>query len=431
MAPQREDRLHSSDKPADQRTPGQRDRDRILYTTFLRRLAGVTQVVAPTEGRIFHNRLTHSLEVAQAGRRLAEKLITEQPELLHAVGGLDPEVVEAASLAHDLGHPPFGHVAEHELNELVYKAGISDGFEGNAQSFRIVTKLARRHERFVGLNLTRATLNALLKYPWLRTEGKSKWGAYHTEEREFDWAREMERGSVAKSAEAELMDWADDVAYSVHDVEDFYQAGFIPLDRMIIDPAERRRFHQGAQQRLTNHYIVLQHGFDALRDAFDKVITALPLNEPYNDSLRQRSVLRSVTAGMVGRYVQAVRLTNPEENGGKRVQIDSIAVMEVTMLKQLTWHYVIDNPALDTQQYGQRRVIRELFNIYDAESRNQLGWRIFPVSVQEQLGAVSTNEERVRIITDLIASMTEQQALNMHLRLTGISLGSVLDAIGP
>jgi dGTPase len=435
MAPQRDDRIHGTDRPLDQRTAGQRDRDRILYTPFFRRLAGVTQVVAPTEGRVFHNRLTHTLEVAQAGRRAAEYLIQSQHHLVAVVGGLDPEVVEAASLAHDLGHPPFGHIAEKELDRLVYDARVLDGFEGNAQSFRIVTKLARRHESFVGLNLTRATLNAILKYPWLRTQGRAKWGAYHTEQREFEWAREMDHGSTGKSAEAELMDWADDVAYSVHDVEDFYQAGMIPIDRMVTDREERERFYAGVQRRLAGHPVLAQHGFALLRQTFDNIADSFPISEPYRDGLRQRSVLRSWTAGLVGRYIQALSLSDPSTNNGKRVQISDGAVIEVTMLKQLTWHYVIDNPALDTQQYGQRRVIRQLFEIYEQESRGDGDHRIFPVNIQEQFQSAALEkepeEERIRIIADFIAAMTEQQVLSMHRRLTGSSLGSVLDAIGP
>jgi len=149
-------------EPGDQRSSGQRDRDRILYTTALRRLAGVTQVVAPGEGHIFHNRLTHTLEVAQIGRRLAEKIVVEDRELADALGEIDPEVVEAAALAHDLGHPPFGHITERLLDKLVVDEGDPDGYEGNAQSFRIITKLAIRRENQIGLNLTRATLNAVL-----------------------------------------------------------------------------------------------------------------------------------------------------------------------------------------------------------------------------------------------------------------------------
>ena len=148
--------------PDDFRTPHQRDRDRILYSSAFRRLAEVTQVVAANSGYVFHNRLTHSLQVGQVGRRIAEKLNQTQPESREFVS---PDVVEAACLAHDLGHPPFGHTAEHTLNELARNFG---GFEGNAQSFRIVTRLASRSPNYSGLDLTAATLAASLKYPWLK-----------------------------------------------------------------------------------------------------------------------------------------------------------------------------------------------------------------------------------------------------------------------
>src|SRR5262249_590706 len=162
-------RRHQS--PEDQREPAQKDRDRILYTSAVRRLAGVTQVVSPQEGHIFHNRLTHSLEVAQIARRLPDPLVRPSPHLPPKHPAINPRVVESAALAHDLGHPPFGHIAEETLDQLVQDAGVDEGYEGNAQSFRIVTKLALCGEFFEitgsfteppGLDLTRATLNAVL-----------------------------------------------------------------------------------------------------------------------------------------------------------------------------------------------------------------------------------------------------------------------------
>jgi len=239
---------------ADQRREGQRDRDRILYSSAFKRLNGVTQVVAASEGTIFHNRLTHSLKVAQLGRRLAEHLCSQptEREKAEAWGGLDPEVVDAAGLAHDLGHPPFGHIAEKALDHLVTRgpsarseegdeapAGNPDGFEGNAQTFRILTWLSAHNEKkYPGLNLTRATLNAVLKYPWLRDpaeapEGKryNKYGAYRAEGSDHAFAREFHDGDV-QSLEAAVMDFADGLAYSVHDLEDFVRAGLVPLSRL-------------------------------------------------------------------------------------------------------------------------------------------------------------------------------------------------------
>ena len=229
LADDRSERYYKTDRADDQRSPFQRDRDRILYTSAFRRLAWVTQVVSSWEGEPFHNRLTHTLEVAQIGRRLAEKLSQEQSEVAAEIGGVDPEVVEAAALAHDLGHPPFGHAAERELDKLMRDAGVADGFEGNAQTFRVLTKLAVRSSDFPGLNLCRATLNAVLKYPWHRQNVPErryhKWGAYGVESEEFAWVRGPEPRDARKCAEAELMDFADDIAYAVHDVEDFYARG--------------------------------------------------------------------------------------------------------------------------------------------------------------------------------------------------------------
>lgn len=147
--PSRSDRQWDPASP-DARNPFQIDRDRILYTPEFLRLAEVTQVVGPEEAEVFHNRLTHSLKVAQVARRLAEKLVQDQPRQAAAAGGIDPDVTEAAALAHDIGHPPFGHLAEEELDRLLTAANFADGFEGNAQSFRVVTKLAARRLRYRG-----------------------------------------------------------------------------------------------------------------------------------------------------------------------------------------------------------------------------------------------------------------------------------------
>ena len=167
----REERLSGSRaRNEEYRTEFQRDRDRVLYSDEFRRLSGVTQVVSAVEGDVFHNRLTHSLKVAQVGRRMAESLLRESSEdLVEACGGVDPDVVETAGLAHDLGHPPFGHGGKDVICGASRDRGLEEGFEGNPQSFRIVTRLAVRYADQVppGLDLTRASLNAILKYPWL------------------------------------------------------------------------------------------------------------------------------------------------------------------------------------------------------------------------------------------------------------------------
>lgn len=427
---------YTEDKGPDNRNPAQRDRDRILYTSAFRRLARVTQVVSAEEGHVFHNRLTHSIQVAQVGRRLAEKLVRENAIL--AGPTIDPDVVEAACLAHDLGHPPFGHIAEQELDRLATANCLPDGFEGNAQSFRIVTVLASASSIAPGLNLTRATLNAILKYPWLRGENpkiKDKWGAFESEKPQFNWARELEsvpERKLAQSPEAFLMDVADDITYSVHDVDDSYRAGLIPIDRLRVDKRERRRFYDEVFQRRAGK---LPSDMDSifLEQSFDGLIDRIPQEKPYAGTKRDRGLLRDLTATLIGDFVRAIKI-EPGDFGVPRVSMVRERKGEVFMLKQLTWHYVIKNPALASQQHGQRTIVRQLFEIFrkTAVDRDEQNLDVFPQGVREDLVAIHSSgrptwaQEATRLVVDLIASLTEEQAIEIHHRLTGISLGSAL-----
>ena len=437
-APNRDDRFHPNDRPPDRRTYGQRDRDRVLYSSAFRRLGGVTQVAAANERVIFRNRLTHTLEVAQIARRLAEYTVADYPDM---AGDIDPDVVEAAALAHDLGHPPFGHVAEMKLDELMRASGNSDGFEGNAQSFRVVTKLALRNQGFPGLNLSRATLNAILKYPWFRQTGggprERKWGAYRSESAEFDWARELGQGYV-KSVEAELMDWADDIAYSVHDLDDFYRVGLIPLDRILSASDERDGFLEKAVNRMKSD----ESDFDELKRTFVELTDSMRLlcpllAQPYSGARQQRASLRTLTAWLIRRYLaDSVLLQHPAENGESGVSFKVQFQREINMLKQLTWVYVIESPALATQQHGQRKVIEDIFNIL-SNAASQMDFGVFPTRFSEGLedalaenGGLSTREI-TRTVSDCIAGMSERESVEIHNRLTGASLGSVLDPFGP
>lgn len=414
----------------DPRTPAQKDRDRLLYTSSLRRLAQVTQVVAADVSHVFHNRLTHSFQVAQVGRRLAEKLIRDHSDLVLDSHGVDPDVVEAACYAHDLGHPPFGHIVEEELNEL---AGESiDGFEGNAQSFRIVTKLSQHSSLHRGLDLTRATLAAVLKYPWLRKDAPrpDKWGAYSTEQRDFQFAADLIRTRHERTLEAQIMDWADDITYSVHDIDDFYRAHKVPLHLLASRRYERERdlFFEAVDRRHRGDAGIWRQS-GALREAFDQVIVGLfPLDGQFSGTWKERADLRQFSSQLIGRYIGQ---TGIEESDGRiALKIDENLRREVAILKELTWVYVIEAPALVSQQFGQRHAIKTLFEIYMEASTNAKRRSIFPASYRDAIDqAEKDSGELRRIVIDLIAGMTENQAIAMYNRLIGVSVGSGLEEI--
>lgn len=425
----RDDRF-SPELIQDSKVPTQRDSERILFSTGFRRLNAVTQVVGVDENSVFRNRLTHSLQVARVARDLASHLILDQRDVAEKLGGVDPGTTEAAALAHDLGHPPFGHIGEQELNDLTTQAGDLDGFEGNAQSFRIVTKIEAISEEFSGLNLTRATLNALLKYPRLREPNRAKWGAYSTEREVFEWARELTSGGdTRKSAEAEIMDWADDLTYAVHDVEDFCKAGLIPLHHLANSSQERETFFKDVFQRIQTSTSEQTQ----LEEAFTRVIAFLPLYEKYSGTTSQRIQLSYFTTLLYARYAGGIRLRVPSNRYDPRVEIAAELQSEVLMLKQLIWTYVIESPSLATQQYGQRKIVRRLFEIFQEAVLDKKLRAILPMAYREALRCVSDDKDKsesVRIVCDLVAGMTEKQANFLFRRLTGQTTGSAFDYVG-
>jgi len=424
--PRRRERLYS-DREGDHRSEFQRDRDRVLYSSAFRRLSGVTQVLNASEGAAFHNRLIHSLKVAQVARRIAELL--NQPDLV------DPDVVETAALAHDLGHPPFGHAGEKALNETLLRLGSTEGFEGNAQTFRILTRLSIRPFEG-GLNLTRATLAATIKYPWLygqssdKKKSKLKWGAYSEDQEAFLFARDLGqvRGSDRTTLEARIMEWADDVAYSVHDLDDAYRSGLIPLDLLIRDESEWKRFHgrcvdSGNIDVSWSQARALRQ--DLLFPYFDD------LNRPFSGTQRQRAALDELSANLIRRFVGVRGQSALRINRGV-VEVDLEVESDLQLLKQLMRFYVFDSPGLRAMQIGQQRMVSFLLEQFAEATRSKSkssGVVVSPFRERlEQLRTADT-QKRLRLACDVIASMTEQEAVLMYGRLSGASPGSALDFI--
>ena len=422
-------RFYSERRP-DYRTPAQVDRDRVQYSSAFARLAEVTQVVSADRGYVFHNRLTHSLKVAQLARRISEKLRGTQKEEAAALQAPDPDVAEAAALAHDLGHPPFGHIAEKELDRLARKEGLQDGFEGNAQSFRIVSKLAvgdavtadsSKIPIIRGLNLTRATLSGILKYPWSHGENpdkKNKWGVYNTERDLFTWVRDGHSlHPFAKSAEGAIMDWSDDITYAVHDLIDFYCAGQIPLDRLADDndPAERDSFFSEVFTRCQD----LAPRRTKLEKIFKEVLDFFPPDRRYVGTLEQRAGIWQFSTVLISRYVEAISIVMPRAGAKSVVDIKQYAEDEIRMLKELTWHYVILNNELATLQHGQTQTIRTVFETMAAAAKDK-SWNLFPPAYQEELEAAKGDSLlQTRVVVDYVASMTEHEVARVYALLTG------------
>jgi len=467
------------------RSSARRDRDRIRYTRYFRRLSGVTQVAHSNEDQLYHNRLTHSMKVAQVASALAKIFLiredidpkyltgnrigeTTHPDDDSLATSLDPYVVEAAAHAHDLGHPPFGHRGEVVLDNLVEKASDgAAGFEGNAQSFRIITILSSQNPDW-GCNLTRATLNATLKYPWDRDDPEAqdddgepdKWGYYTDpgtrDEDAFRWARKPLAGrSKEKVLEAQIMDWADDVTYAVHDLQDFFRSGLIPLDELFreaigevgSEDSRLDEFALSTDEELGDFKQYLNAETDVDTSSLDvakffrdllQIFEGDPksLLTPFSNTDEEQRDLKLFTSMLVRRYLEAKRSNDPkhvrlEKNGGRYdLKITPKYEDQVETLKRLTRYYVISNPVLMQQQEGQEEILENLFRKLMTEAKDAEG-TTFPSSAipspySERVKRSSTTDTPLyRIVVDLIASLTEKQAISLHKRMHGWAPGSI------
>lgn len=423
-------RLRESTRAEDPRSPFRRDRDRVLYSTHFARLAEITQVVSPDRGYVFHNRLTHSLKVAQLARTIAEIFVRDHGPSVDSVGGIDADAAEAAGLTHDLGHPPFGHIAEEELNSLVRRAGLIDGFEGNAQSFRIACRLAvsdavtEDGEEVVpveGLNFTRATLAGTIKYPWGHGENPrkpSKWGYYAEDKAFFDWARNG-CTPLERTITSEVMDWADDITYAIHDLLDFYRAGLIPLelvrkaDRKPASP-ERERFLTRVFKRRSD-WKGRRSGYE---DALDAVLDGFPFDEShrYTGELSDDRLLYQFATLLITRYANAI---TPNRSDSSTATIDRDARHQVDMLKEFIWEYVILNPEMAQLQAGQRRAIEVVFGESLQAAKRKQG-HFFP-SPFRQLVESASETETIRLAADYVAGLTERELMRANARFRGIT----------
>ncbi|HEX9034056.1 MAG TPA: deoxyguanosinetriphosphate triphosphohydrolase [Streptosporangiaceae bacterium] len=422
-----------------ERGPFQRDRARVLHSSALRRLAAKTQVVEVGQADFPRTRLTHSLECAQVGRELGAAL------------GCDPDLVDAACLAHDLGHPPFGHNGETALAQVAAGCG---GFEGNAQSLRLLTRLEPKIPG-AALNLTRATLDATLKYPWLasavspsspspasapspappRIDGPSmapehhqwaidgpadgypgaKFGCYDDDAEVFRWVRQGAPSGRA-CLEAQVMDWADDVAYSVHDLEDGLHSGLITLTQLR-DPQERR---QVAELSIAQYLPPGSVTAGELCDVFDRLLTLDCWPQRFDGEPQTVAAVKNLTSELIGRFCGAAeRATRPAGSPPLRRYACDLEVprrqrLECALLKGVTAFYVMRRHGADASQAREREVLTELVGALLAGAPAALDPLFRP-----EFESAGSDAARLRVVVDQVASLTDISALAWHARLCG------------
>ena len=384
-----------------------RDRARVLHSSALRRLGAKTQVLSPSGGDFARTRLTHSLEVAQIGREMAIDL------------GLNADIVDMACLAHDLGHPPFGHNGEKGLNDWSLDIG---GFEGNAQTLRLLTRIEPKvflpGGESVGLNLTRASLDATCKYPWSLSEAGEmrehsiKFGVYEDDLEIYNWVRQGAPQRV-KSVEAQVMDFSDDVAYSVHDFEDAIVSGYIKLDELADPAAEAQLLEK------INEWNVGVYSLDELAEALQSLQQLPNWPTSFDRSPRMLGGLKNLASDLIGRFVSqtiaAVIDASPVESMarfGARIEVPAKVKAEIAVLKGIVSAFLMSHESRRPIYEWQRELLAELADALLAANGENLD-----VYCTSAWAKAKSDTQKKRVIVDQVASLTDQSAITMHNRL--------------
>jgi dGTPase len=391
-----------------------------MFSRAVQRLAGVTQILSPMEGFLHHSRLTHTLEMAQLGRRLSQLLNDSQETHHKTKQNIDPDIVEAACLVHDTGHPPFGHAGEVALDQVLTEYGCTDGYEGNAQSLRIIHLLEPYRLSMPGLNLMRITLNASIKYPWPRsvdpsTKEHKKWGVYGSEHGLFAWCKEVPP-TTTRSVEASVMDIADDIIYSIHDLIDFSVFGLVPV-------------RQIAEDGLFYEFMERQTGFDA--DAHPRALERLnhsfqrlPANARH--TREELCGLRQLSSDLIKRFRDALQVV--PRGDGEEVSLFSEQDSEIWVLKRIANHYIHNSALVVNKQTGQIKAIKDCFrHIMDRALVDDFlplpePYRSYlrEPNKYPHLYSCDGGNSKFRIVADFISGLTDDQLISLHKIVSGV-----------
>lgn len=354
------------------RSPFQRDRDRIIHSSAFRRLKHKTQVFVEHEGDYFRTRLTHSIEVAQVARTISGAL------------GLNVELTEAVALAHDLGHPPFGHTGEDALDALMKPYG---GYDHNAQAIRIVTSLERHYAEWDGLNLTWETLEGIAKHNGPVAE------PYPYALAEYNMRHDLELATHA-SAEAQVAALADDIAYNNHDLHDGLRAELFSTDELAELPILGECFAEVDRRYPGLNYYRRRH--EALRRFFGILVE--DVIQVASENLRRLAPDSVSDIRMAGQMV---------------VRFTPALWADLKVIRKFLFHRMYRAPGVVEMRRHVTEAVRDLFPLFMAEPEN------LPKQWRKDVADAQTEEELARLVADYISGMTDRFAIQEHARLTG------------
>ena len=471
------------------------DLERIRFSPYFSRLSAVTQVISQSgAGLAVHNRLTHSVKVAAVARSISVALHTDQGvagRVVEDLGGCDPVVVQAAASAHDLGHPPFGHLGEQTLDRLARaRFGLVEGFEGNAQTFRILTRLDEHDRQGTGLNLTAAVRAAVLKYPWARAEGlgrrpgahtprglaptrqsqgAGKFSQYALDSADFAEARSAYPAiaRLQQTVECSVMDIADDIAYSLHDLDDFYRADLLNQAAVSAEfrawVSRRATLAAVPDEEVARSARTPGHGLELLRrrlvskdpwvaddDAFGDAVARVSedvvdglLSVPYDGSLAADRALTMFVSRWIGRLQRSVEVSAEPSVRSGHVSLGVAAWHDVAVLKFLHERFVLHRPDLAVYQRGQASILEKLVSSLDAWLNDEDDVHRAPrrlldmveIAADDYVALRSTDPQSLadvnaatlrrwatgRGIVDYVASLTDAQAMSLANLVSGTS----------